>query len=144
MTNHTTHSTFKTCTSMRKDGQRCSNVAVDGSDRCWFHSDLTTDARAEARAKGGRNHADLRRVDKLLPETLRASIAMTVRAMRDVANGTLDPARGSSVAALGSSLVRQYEAGLRAEQLGSIEAMLTAGDTPPRTNEEDADAIAGQ
>jgi len=127
MTNHRAQSAFKMCVAVRKDGERCSNVAVDGGDYCWFHSPLMEGARQEARSKGGHNRRDSVRVEKLLPETLRASITLTIRSMRDVANKSLEPARGQAIAALGVSLVRQYEAGVRVEQLGGIEAMLTGG-----------------
>lgn len=118
----------KTCAATRKDGQRCTAIASKGSFR-WFHDPFVAEERDAARVRGGQNKATAVRVDKLLPETLRASITYTVRAMRDVAAGAMKPDQGAAIASLGTSLVRQYEAGVRLEQLASIEDLIVSRDT---------------
>ncbi len=118
----------KTCAATRKDGQRCTAIASKG-DYCWFHDPLVSEERDAARVRGGQNKATAVRVDRLLPETLRASITYTVRAMARVSAGTMKPDQGAAIASLGSSLVRQYEAGVRLEQLASIEDLIVSRDT---------------
>ena len=43
-------SVFVTCVAMRKDGQPCGGAAVQGSDRCWRHSDKELRSKELAQA----------------------------------------------------------------------------------------------
>jgi hypothetical protein len=104
------------------------------------------EARHEARVRGGQAKATAVRLEKLLPDVLRQSMTVTLRAMRAVEAKTLEPARGQAIAALTTSLTRQYLAGVQVERLTDLEAMLTAKngagalDTPE--DEEGGDDVA--
>ena len=61
------------CRGVRRDGSPCQapSHALNAAGWCWAHSPENAEARRAARVKGGQNRATAKRVDKLVPATLR-------------------------------------------------------------------------
>lgn len=79
-------------------------------------------AMAAARAKGGQNKATARRIDRLVPATLRPMIGTLLGALDEVHDGGLDPRAASAMAALAGAVTRAYSVGVLEERIASLEA----------------------
>ena len=110
------------CHGVRKDGQPCTVRAVAGSQHCFAHDPALAEKRAEKRRLGGRNRSTRRRLQRLLPETLKPVVVLLLDAIEEVHRGELAPAQASAIAALSGALVRVYSTGQIEERLAALEA----------------------
>ena len=111
-----------TCRATRRDGQRCRSTVVLGSGFCPMHDPARRAEVAAARARGGRHKATARRLDKLVPATLKPVIGTLLDALAETHAGDLDPKRASAMAALAGAVGRLYQTGVLEERLAALEA----------------------
>jgi hypothetical protein len=117
-----------TCTAPKRDGSRCTTRIVGDSSYCFAHDPTLAAKRAEANARGGRNKRRTRRLQRLLPETLKPVVVLLLDAIEEVHRGELAPAQASAIAALSSALVRVYSTGQLEERLAALEAQQPPAD----------------
>ena len=112
------------CRGVRRDGAPCQAPphAVNAAGWCWAHSPENAEARRAARAKGGQNKATAKRVDRLVPATLRPVVATLLDALAEVHDGTLTPGQASAMASLAGAVVKVYQAGVLEERVEVLEA----------------------
>ncbi len=109
------------CKATRANGERCKSPAVRSSGYCWAHDPGGADARQEARREGGRAKSRARRLDKLVPTTLRPTLGLLLDALEEVHGGTLQPNRATAMAALASAAIRVYEVAEIEQRLDALE-----------------------
>ena len=110
------------CKATRANGERCKSPAVRSSGYCWAHDPGGVEARQEARREGGRAKSRARRLDKLVPATLKPVIGTLLDALDEVHAGDLDAKRASAMAALAGAVGRLYQVGVLEERLAALEA----------------------
>jgi len=76
---------------------------------------------AAARERGGRHKATARRLDKLVPATLKPVIGTLLDALAETHAGDLDPKRASAMAALAGAVGRLYATAVLEERLVALE-----------------------
>ena len=109
------------CSATRKDGTPCRAQALaDGL--CFAHSPLTADKRRAAARQGGRNHANVVRLQGLVPPRLLTVYTRLETALAEVHSGELDPRAGTAMAALGRALVAVLTSGEIEDRLRTLEA----------------------
>ena len=115
------------CRGVRRDGSPCQAPphALNGAGWCWAHSPENAEARRAARAKGGQNRAIAKRVDKLVPATLRPVVGTLLAALDEVHDGTLTPAQASAMAAVAAAVVRVYGLAELEQRVEALEAVAT-------------------
>ena len=120
------------CRGVRRDGAPCQAPphAVNAAGWCWAHSPENAEARRAARAKGGQNRATAKRVDRLVPATLRPMISALLGALEEVHAGALDPRAASAMAALAGAITRAYSVGVLEERLAALEVATAAEGRP--------------
>ncbi len=98
------------CQGRTKAGQPCRAPAstVRPTGFCPAHDPGNVTAFREASARGGRGKATARRVEKLLPATLRPTLNTLLRAVDEVKDGSLTPGQASAMASLAGAAVRVY------------------------------------
>ena len=111
-----------TCTATKRDGTPCTTPVVGDGRYCFGHDPALAAKRAEARRRGGQNRSRQRRLQRLLPETLKPVVVLLLEAIEEVHRGELAPAQASAIAALSGALVRVYTAGQLEERLAALEA----------------------
>lgn len=119
-----------TCTGTRQDGSRCTSTIVLDSGRCFAHDENRRADRAAASAKGGKGKATAARLQRLVPNDLRPSLALLLQALEEVHSGMLDPRAAGAMAALAGAVARLYQTGELEQRLRDLEA--AAPQTPGR------------
>ncbi len=119
----------KHCQATRKDGQPCRAPALP-SGFCFAHDPAGAAERRAARERGGRNKARPRRLDRLVPATLKPVLATLLAALDEVRGEdgrppALTPAQASALASLAGAAVKVYQVGVLEERIAALEA---AGD----------------
>ena len=109
------------CNATRRDGERCKSPAVRSSGYCWAHDPAGADTRQEARREGGRAKSRARRLDRLVPATLRPVVALLLGALEEVHDGALAPNRATAMASLASAAIRVYEAAELEQRVEALE-----------------------
>lgn len=94
-----------TCTATTAAGQPCKAAPLPDRSECFAHADDLAERRAEARARGGRNRAALRRLERAMPDTLGDTLGLLVDAMAATAAGRMAPARGQALASIARAIV---------------------------------------
>ncbi len=89
---------------------------------CPAHDPGNVTAFREASARGGRGKATARRVDKLVPATLKPVIATLLTALDEAHRGDLDPKVANAMAALAGAVGRLYQTGVLEERIAALEA----------------------
>ncbi len=80
----------------------------------------------QATANRGRGKATARRVDKLVPVTLKPVVGTLLAALDAVRDGTLTPAQASAMAAVAGALVRVYSLAELEQRVEALEAATAA------------------
>ena len=116
------------CRGLRRDGSPCQAPphAIGPAGHCWAHDDSRAEARRAARAKGGQNRATAKRIDRLVPATLRPTLDTLLCAVDEVKDGTLTPAQASAMAALAGAAVKVYQVAELEQRVASLEAATIA------------------
>ncbi len=116
------------CRGRTKAGQPCRAPAstIRPSGFCPAHDPGNVTAFREASARGGRGKATARRVDKLVPATLKPVIGTLLGALEEVHDGTLDPKVANAMAALAGAVGRLYQTGVLEERIAALETALEA------------------
>ena len=110
------------CRATKRSGEPCGSAVVLASGYCFLHD---PDRQAEARAfsaKGGRGKSRIARVERLVPSSLKPTIAALFTALEEVHTGGLDPKQGQAMAALAGAIARLYSVGVLEERLAALEA----------------------
>lgn len=109
------------CKGVRPDGKRCR--AFQGRrGYCYQHDPKVTDAmRHRSRSLGGKNTSTVARSERMLPPRLRGVFSHVERALLEVYDGTLAPARAQAMASLAGAAVRVLEAGEMEEKVRRME-----------------------
>jgi hypothetical protein len=110
-----------TCTATRRDGRPCQTQVVGGSRFCFAHDPDLAAKRAEAHSRGGRNRATSRRLDRLVPASLKPALALMFATLEETHRGELDPRTASAMAAVAGAIVRLYQVGTLEERLAALE-----------------------
>ncbi len=112
------------CQGCTRAGQPCRAPAstVRESGFCPAHDPGNVTAFREASARGGRGKATARRVDKLVPATLKPVIATLLTALDEAHRGDLDPKVANAMAALAGAVGRLYQTGVLEERIAALEA----------------------
>jgi hypothetical protein len=108
------------CRATRRDGQPCTMKAGE-DDYCFAHSPAVAERRRAGNAQGGRNKATPRRLERLIPSSLRPTLETLFTALDEVHDGTLDPRQASAMASLAGAIGRLYETASLEERLEAIE-----------------------
>src|SRR5215208_7056681 len=101
-----------TCTGTRSDGSPCTSVVVLPSGRCFAHDEGRRADRLAASAKGGKGKSRIARAERLVPASLRPTLALMFDALGEVHDGTLTPAQASAMAAVAGAITRLYSTGV--------------------------------
>ncbi len=130
--NEASRSIPKHCQGTRKDGRPCTALVMGAGVYCFAHDPRRAEERQEARARGGQGKATARRLDKLLPATLRPVIGALLDALEEVHAGTLDPRAAGAMASLAGAVGRLYSVGVLEDRIAALEAAPpSTGEAPP-------------
>ena len=110
------------CRAARRDGRPCKAPAVTPGGHCVFHDPEKRAAMAAARVAGGRAKSRARRLDRLVPASLKPTLGLLLEAIDEAYEGTLPPARANAMATLAGAVVRLYQVGVLEERLATLEA----------------------
>lgn len=116
------------CAGQRKDGTTCRAAALPGSRFCFAHDPARAAQRAAARAKGGRNRAQIVRLRGLVPPRLIAVFDALEAALTEVHDGALDPRAAGAMASLAKAMVSVLQAGELEERVRQLEATRHGGE----------------
>jgi hypothetical protein len=107
------------CTAIKRGGERCKGVAIDGSGLCYSHSPNHADARKRAARKGGQRGSRGR------PATELASIKARLESLaEDVLVGRIDRSDAAVAGQLLNYAIRAVSVGLKAREQEEFEARL--------------------
>lgn len=109
------------CLGTRTDGQPCGSQIVSESGYCFAHDPEVAEERTRARRRGGRSSSAIFRTRKLAPAALRDVYTTLERALAEVHNGELSPARASAMASLARAMTTVLTAGELEERVRAIE-----------------------
>ena len=109
------------CSALRRDGSPCRAPALPGRSACFAHDETRQAALRESRRKGGREKARSRRLNRLVPASLRPTLDLLLDAIHEVHDGKLTAAQGTAMAALASAAVRVYTGATLEERVQAIE-----------------------
>src|ERR1019366_7610916 len=120
------------CHAKTRTGAPCPIIAMPGVEdlNCFAHTqDVAVKARRiAARAKGGSARSTASRAYAIMLRGPYADVADAVRrAIKEVYEGDLDPARGSSIAQLARSLVNVQDASVTDARIDALERMQDHG-----------------
>src|SRR5918997_1039092 len=101
----------RTCRATRTDGSPCISAIVLPSGFCHPHDPDRRESIAGARAKGGQGKGRIARAERLVPASLRPTIAALFDALQEVHAGTLDPRAAGAMAALAGAIAKLYSVG---------------------------------
>jgi hypothetical protein len=96
------------------------------SGKCFAHDEARRAERTAANAKGGKGRARVARVDKLVPASLRAPLALLFQVLDEVHRGELDPRAATAMAAVAGAITRLYSAGVVEDRITELEAQIAA------------------
>jgi hypothetical protein len=111
-----------TCQATRRDGQPCRTHIVGDSTYCFGHDPAMREKRLAASRKGGQNKSRANRLQRLVPASLKPTIAALILALEEVHSGTLEPKQGQAMAALAGAIARLYSVGVLEERIAVLEA----------------------
>ena len=122
----------RTCSATRKDGSPCQIPMVGDASHCWAHDPAKAAARAEARARGGRNRSTVARLEKRRGARLTAVVGRLEAALEKVEDGRLSPQQGTAVASIARALATIYEVAELEARLAALEAQQQPADRSGR------------
>lgn len=119
------------CSWVSSAGAACDAEALlnDPQSRCWFHSDVVEESRAEARARGGRHR---HRPDpyggpvdiKIALDSAEGILGTLTAVAQAVADGRLDRARANGISFAASTAVATLKAHRYEDRVRKIEERL--------------------
>ncbi len=114
------------CRATRRDGQRCRSTVVLPSGYCPMHDPERQAEIADARAKGGKGKAAARRLDRLVPATLRPVLGTLLEALDEVRGEdgrppALSPQQAQAMASLARAAVAVYQVAEIEPRLAALE-----------------------
>ncbi len=122
-----TDRTSRLCTATKADGTACGSFAIPTYGTCFYHTPELQEKAAANRIKGGTNHGNSSRAQRLIPGVLKDTQDLLVKALKAVHDGTMDPKIGTAMATISNALVRIHEVGELATRLADVEARLKEG-----------------
>lgn len=111
----------KQCQGTRKDGSGCTAFALPSSDFCFAHDPGRAQERSEARAKGGRNRANVVRLRGIVPPRLIPVFDQLERALIEVHVGSLPASHATAMASVARAMVAVLTAGELEERVRNLE-----------------------
>ena len=109
------------CHARRKDGSPCRAIVTLSSSYCAMHDPSRQAEVQAARARGGRGKSRIARAEKLVPASLRPTIATLFTALDEVHRGALEPKQAQAMAALAGAIARLYTTGVLEERIAVLE-----------------------
>jgi hypothetical protein len=88
---------------------------------CFAHDPGLAAKRQAAYAAGGTNKATARRLDKLVPTSLKPALTTLLQALDETHRGTLDSKQASAMAALAGAIGRLYGVAELEQRLSDLE-----------------------
>lgn len=88
---------------------------------CFAHSPALAEKRAAARTAGGKAKSTARRLDRLMPASLKPVLATLMNALDEVYRGELEPRQASAMASLAGAIGRLYETAALEERVSHLE-----------------------
>jgi hypothetical protein len=117
----------KSCKAKKPDGSDCQNIALPGSEFCFFHDPDKADKRREAQALGGR-HNHIKTLDADAPDVKIESCSDTVPLLSETINqvrkGEIDPRVANAVGYLANVLIKAVEQSDIEKRLEAIEGIV--------------------
>jgi len=119
--------TAANCRGIRADGEPCGSVIVGETGLCFAHDPDREVQRAEARARGGSNSSNVRRLRRhVAGSALRDVFDRLDTALGQCHVGALAPARAHGMAALARAMIATLEVAELEERLEALESRLLA------------------
>lgn len=124
------HKAGEQCHGIKQDGGRCRSTTTSIRGYCFSHDPTISDERKQQvrtrgahtpRARGARSRAR-----ELVPSRLLPAVDRMEKAMVDVEEGRLAPARGQAMASMMNSLVKAFQAGEVEARLREMEQAIKA------------------
>jgi hypothetical protein len=112
----------RTCAGVRRDGQPCQSRVVSDGTYCYVHSPAHSEARAEARRRGGRNRSSAVRLRGLVPPRLVAVYDRLEQALDEVLRYELDHRNATAAASVARAMVAVLTAGELEERVRKLES----------------------
>jgi hypothetical protein len=112
------------CTGIKRDGERCTAMALD-SGLCFAHDPQNRAQATAARRRGGQNRSTLARASKRMPRDLADLSRRLLEAFDQVHNGELAPDRAHALARLAAVFVQLHSAGEVDARIEALEAAAT-------------------
>jgi hypothetical protein len=92
--------------------------------RCFAHTaTLSSAQRGAVRRRGGHGKSRHARIQRLVPASLKPTIAALFAALDEVHAGALDPKQAQAMAALAGAIARLYSVGILEERIAALEAV---------------------
>jgi hypothetical protein len=114
------------CTSIKRNGERCSAPARRGESFCFSHAPELAEQRKAGSARGGRNHATAARVLKGLPPELAIVFTRLLGWLDAVETDELTPRAAEVLGSLAGRLLEYARFALEATQAQDLEQRLQA------------------
>ncbi len=112
------------CPAVRTDGRPCQSTILGPSGYCFSHDPELDEERREARRRGGLSTGRLTRLLKVPPAALAELYERLERAIVEVHEGRLEPARATAMASLVQALCATLELGDARRRLEDLAAGL--------------------
>ena len=106
------------CKGTTKAGNPCKSWPVNGSDLCALHSPNAK----EIQRKGGQHKSLQHRLEQHRSPDLQRVTDLLIKSLGEVHDGKLRPSVGSSLAALGSSVLKVREQSVVEERIRLLES----------------------
>ena len=115
------------CRGVRADGKNCGSVIVGETGFCFAHDPDREKERAEARARGGSNSSNIRRLRRHVARSALHDVFDRLEtALEQCHLGALPPARAHGMAALVRAMIATLEVAELEERLEELELRLLA------------------
>ena len=112
----------RSCRGTNAAGARCDAKPVRASGWCFWHDPALEAERTEGRRQGGRQRSHGARAKKAMRGA--GDVAPVLwQALNDLAAGTLEPARGTAMAAVSRALIAAHEVAEIESRLAALEAL---------------------
>jgi hypothetical protein len=116
-----------TCTGIKRDGERCTAMALD-SGLCFAHDPSNRERATAARRRGGENRSTIARATRRMPRDLADLSRRLLEAFDQVHRGELAPDKAHAMSRLAAVFVQLHSAG---EVDARIEALEAAANVHP-------------
>lgn len=121
------------CKSKTRSGEPCQCFALEDG-YCFAHSPIVEQKRREAWAKGGRNSANVIRLQRLVSPRLIPIFDRLEKALEELHLGCLESNRATAMAALARAMVTVLTSGELEERAREMESKIGGNHESRKTN----------